>query len=168
MKKPKPLAKIGKVEIHRSKFHAFETVKYLDIAALKKASKARIEIGRVEGGGTEATIVAEVSKGMITKLTPNACEGCAKPASAAARKVSAAKKKERRAVLVRTRELGLLGTKLPIPVKSTRAFTDLEIGPIIIRYWPPDLCIIVEYTDGEICEYCVWGLGACISNIFVP
>src|SRR5580704_5181538 len=86
MKKPKPLAKIGKVEIHRSKFHAFETVKYLDIAALKKASKARIEIGRVEGGGTEATIVAEVSKGMITKLTPIACEGCAKPASAAARK----------------------------------------------------------------------------------
>jgi hypothetical protein len=167
MKKPKPLAKIGKVEIHRAKFHAFETVKYLNIAALKKASKARIEIGRVEGGGTEATVVAEVSKGMITKLTPIACEGCAKPAGAAARKVNAAKKKEFRAVLVRVRELGLSGTKLPIPVKSTRAFADLEIGPIIITLWPPDFCIVVGYTDGESCEYCVWGLGLCMSNVVV-
>ena len=79
-KKQKPLATVGvrpKAQIYQAKFHPFESMKYLNLAALKRAKLARIEIGRIEGGGIEATLVAEIRKGVITKLKPVGCKGCA-------------------------------------------------------------------------------------------
>ena len=42
-----------------------------------ETDKAVVEIGRIEGGGVVATLVAEVHKGAITKLMPLSCNGCA-------------------------------------------------------------------------------------------
>jgi hypothetical protein len=157
MKKPKPLATVGKIEIHRAKFRPFETVKYLDIAALKRAAKTQIEIGTVEGGGREITIVAEVRKGMITRLTPVGCKGCSEAKGGPARKGSAALKKELKAALARIREMGHSGPRLPIPIRTVRSFLDIDIGPITIEFFPFNLCITLENMDGEICMYCLRG-----------
>lgn len=156
MKKPKPLATVGKIEIHRAKFRPFETVKYLDIATLKKAAKTQIEIGTVEGGGREVTIVAEVRKGMITRLTPVGCKGCSEAKGGSARKGSAALKKEFKAALVRIREMGHSGAKLPIPIRTVRSFLTIDIGPITISFHPFNICILTENMDGEICYYCLF------------
>lgn len=164
MKKQKPLATAGKVEIHRGKFHAFEAVKYLNIPALKKAAKARIEIGRVEGGNREATVVAELRKGMITKLTPIGCKGCSEVKGRAARKSGPTVKKALRAALTRVRELGLSGVKLPIPIRSVSAL-DIQIGPIIIYGDPFDICIVVDSPDGWTCVECLFGPGICIGPV---
>jgi len=164
MKKQKPLATVGKLEIHRGKFKAFEAVKYLDVTALKKAAKARIEVGRVESGGKEATIVAEVRKGTITKLIPIGCKGCTPAKRTGTRKGGTAVKKALRAALTRVRELGLTGVKLPIPIRTISAL-EIQVGPIIIYGDPFDICIIVETTDGWTCCYCLFGPGICIGPV---
>ena len=166
MKKQKPLATEGKIEIHRASFHPFETVKYLDFAALRKVSKARIEVGRVEGGGKEATIIAEVRKGEITKLTPIGCKGCSEDKGAAARKGGPAAKKALRGALTRVRELGLSGVKLPIPLRTRRSL-DIQIGPIIIYGDPFDICIVVEEPNGDVCVECLFGPGICVGTVIV-
>jgi hypothetical protein len=46
-RKPKPLATLSgpfTAKIHRSKFKPFESTKYLDVKALKKAGKVSVEI----------------------------------------------------------------------------------------------------------------------------
>ena len=166
MKRQKPLATEGKLEIHRAKFHPFETVKYLDIAALRKTAIARIEVGRVEGGGKDATIVAEIHKGMITRLAPIGCKGCSEGKGAAARKGGAASKKKLRAALTRVRELGLSGVKLPIPVRKAPDL-GIQIGPIIIYGDPFDICIVVEEPNGDTCVVCLFGPGICVGKVIV-
>jgi hypothetical protein len=165
MKKPKPLATVDKLEIHRGTFHPFESVKYLDLAALQKASEAQIEIGRVEGGGAETTLIATIRRGAITKLTPIGCKGCTEPKGA--RKRGAVPKKVLRAALVRVRELGLPVLKLPLPVKNREALRYIDIGPIVIYGNPFDICIVLTGTDGWTCFYCLFGPGICIGPIVV-
>ncbi|MFZ0312660.1 MAG: hypothetical protein WAL85_08145 [Candidatus Korobacteraceae bacterium] len=171
-KTQKPLATVGaspRLEIHRGGFHAFEAMKYLDVAKLKKAGKARIEIGRVQGGGVEATIVAEICKGMITNLTPIDCKGCSGGARKAARSTrggSAATKKALRAALERVRQLGYPGVKLPIPVPTARPL-EIVIGPIIIYGDPLDICIVLSYPGGETCVSCLVGRGICIGPVIL-
>ena len=46
------------------------------IAALRRAPKATVEIGTVEAPGVSCTLVAEVRKGMITRVKPLPCVGC--------------------------------------------------------------------------------------------
>ena len=170
--KPKPLAVIRSgrhlAEIHRAKFDPFEATKYLNLSALKKATKARVEIGRVRAAGVEATVVAEIEKGMITKLMPLDCKGCEK--AAAKRGSKGVDKKFARETLARMRDLGLSGTPLPAKLPTTSALEIgrgfIEIGPIVI-YWPPDICISVYYTDGVSCLYCLFGPGICVGPVVV-
>jgi hypothetical protein len=175
-KRPKPLATVGtnpRVEIHRAKFHPFASMKYLNIEALKKAAKAQIEIGRVEGGGAEATIVAEVRKGMITKLRPLACKGCVEGMSKAGtnrRTANAATKKVLREALVRVRKLRQPVTKLPLPLRSVQSL-NISIGPIIVVIGPGiDICIRIDYEDSS-CVYCLFSPGFCLELgdvVFTP
>lgn len=171
-RRPKPLATIGtrpKVEIHRARFRPFESMKYLNLAALKRAGKARIEIGRIEGGGMEATLMAEVSKGMITKITPLACKGClpAGRSGAGRRTASAATKRVLREALERVRERGYPVIQLPMPL-TTRAIIEVPIGPIIVVIGPGiELCVVIEWSDGEICIYCLFSPGLCVGPIIV-
>jgi len=170
--KPKPLAVVRsgrhRAEIHRAKFEPFEATKYLNLSALKKAKKARVEIGRVRAAGVEATVVAEIEKGMITKLMPLDCKGCDK--AMLKRGSKGVNKKFARETLTRLRDLGLSGTPLPaaLPTKSAMEVGNgwIEIGPIVI-YWPPDICISVDYTDGVSCLYCLFGYGICVGPVIV-
>src|ERR1700734_2074907 len=117
--KQKPLAIVRSsgltTEIHRSKFVPFESTKYLDLKALKKAKKALIEIGTVEAAGRRATVVAEIRKGFITKLRPVSCPNCDEksPKKTAA---NASSKKLAGEIFQKLGELGTPVTKLPIPV----------------------------------------------------
>ena len=165
MKKPKPLATVDKLEIHRATFHPFESSKYLDLAALQKAREAQIEIGSVEGGGAETTLIATVNRGKITKLTPVGCKGCA--SAKGARKGGSVPKKVLRAALTRMRELGLQPTKLPIPINNLKALRAIEIGPIIIYGDPFDICIAIDDPDGGWCVYCLFGPGLCVGPVVV-
>jgi hypothetical protein len=170
-KMQKPLATVGvgpRVEIHRGGFRAFEAMKYLDVAKLRKTGKARIEIGRVQGGGVEATIVAEICKGMITNLTPIDCKGCSRDARKAARGTrsggAAPTKKALRAALERVLQLGYPGVKLPIAVPTAKPL-EIVIGPIIIYGDPLDICIVLSYPGGETCVSCLVGRGICVGPV---
>ena len=167
VKKPRPLATFGKVELHHSTFHPFESTKYLNINALKKAPEARIEIGSIKGGGVETTLVATIQGGKITRLAPATCNGCAEKSStkpkAKKSEPSAALKKSLRAALVYMKEKGLNPVKLPIPV-TAKALLGIEIGPIII-HWPPDICIVIDEPDGSWCIYCLFAPSLCVGPV---
>jgi hypothetical protein len=173
-KKPKPLATVGTgpiAEIYRGKFIPFEITKYLDLAKLKQVEKARIEIGRVEGGGLEATLVAEIKRGAITKVAPRECKGCQDDRRAGSdvqtkrredgtgrRTGTAALKKLAREVLVRQHELGLPLPKFPIPL---RAAPDLEItiGPVTVVIGGEtgvNVCVSYDDDDGFSCYACAF------------
>jgi len=47
-----------KAKLYRGKFRPFESIKYLDVAALKQAKNVPIEIGTIEAPGVRATLVA--------------------------------------------------------------------------------------------------------------
>ncbi len=162
-KAQKPLATIGSnptVEIHRAKFHPFESTKYLHAAALKKAAKANIEVGRVEGGGVEVTVVAELRHGTITKIRPLGCRGCTEKSTEARKsgqRTKVAPKKLLREALSRIRELGLPVVKVPVPIAG--ADLEIPIGPIIIIIGPPfgiDFCISYTDDDGFYCLACLF------------
>ena len=164
-----PLLTVGgkvKAEVHKAKFRAFATTRYLDIEALKKAKKAVIEIGSVEASGVTATIAAEIRNGAITRIKPVACQSCAKR-EAEAKGSKAELKKVVLEALKRVRDSGQRLVKMPIAIMSARSF-DIPIGPIIITIgWPPDICIVVQEPDGEICWYCLTTPDGCVGPIIV-
>ena len=162
----RPLATIGKgrerIEIHRGSFEPFEAMKYLNLAALKKAGKARIEIGRVKAAGLAATIAAEVERGKITKLVPLECRGCGEDGKGKGRKLSAKTKRE---IVTRIKESGLPPLKLPMGVSALDR--SIVIGPVIIETWPPDICIVIDQPDGSWCIYCLFGPNWCIGPVIL-
>jgi hypothetical protein len=158
LKKPKPLATFGKVEVHSAKFHPFESTRYLNIAALKKAPEAKIELGRIEGGGAEATIVMTVKRGMITGLAPVSCAGCGEATSKAkpARKSSATLKKSAQDALTYIRNHHPPKIKLPMALsRSSLGIVIIEIGPIVIFGGPFDICVVI-IIDNRPCIFCLF------------
>lgn len=164
-KTQRALATIGgplKTKLYRGKFRAFESTKYLDVAALKQAKKVPIEIGTIEAPGVKATLVAEVREGMITKIKPLGCPNCTKP-KPETKAGKAAFKKAVREALKRVRTLGEPVMKLPIPIESART---IDIGPIVIIYNDHfNICIVVDFPDGKFCLYCLFGRPICFGPI---
>jgi hypothetical protein len=167
-KAQRALATIGgplKAKLYRGKFRAFESTKYLDVAALKQAKKVPIEIGTIEVPGVKATLVAEVREGMITKIKPLGCPNCMKH-KPETKTGKAAFKKVAREALKRVQTLGEPVMKLPIPIESART---IDIGPIVIIYNDHfDICIVVDFPDGEMCFYCLFGPSICAGPIGPP
>src|SRR4030042_3203526 len=129
-KAQRALATIGgplKAKLYRGKFRAFESTKYLDVAALKQAKKVPIEIGTIEAPGVKATLVAEVREGMITKIKPLGCPNCMKQKPEPKTGKDAFKKVAREA-LKRVQTLGEPVMKLPIPIERDRS---IDIGPVV-------------------------------------
>lgn len=170
-RKPTPLLEIRKparVRVYRGEFTPFESTKYLDVKALKRATSARIECGTVEAAGIKQTVVAEISKGMIVALKPIACEGCnVKPVKS--RKYGRAEIKK---MMVRVRteleDQGINVRPKPMPLRiSPRLGFQIPIGPIIIIIGDPspggfDLCL--EWWDGnKLCWWCIFGASGCIT-----
>ena len=164
-KAQRALATIGgpvKAKLYRGKFRAFESTKYLDVAALKQAKKVPIEIGTIEAPGVKATVVAEVREGMITKIKPLGCPNCMKH-KPETKTGKAAFKKAAHEALKRVRTLGEPVVKLPIPIESART---IDIGPIVIIYKDHfDICIVVDFPDGKMCLYCLFGPWICAGPI---
>ena len=167
-KAQRALATIGgplKAKLYRGKFRAFESTKYLDVAALKQAKKVPIEIGTIEAPGVKATLVAEVREGMITKIKPLGCPNCMKH-KPETKTGKAAFKKAAREALKRVQTLGEPVMKLPIPIESART---IDIGPIVVIYDDHfDICIVVDFPDGETCFYCLFGPSICAGPIGPP
>ena len=165
MRKQRPLAKIrGRVNIYRAKFQLFESTKYLNVAALKKARKVPIQIGTIEAAGMKATVVAEVHKGLITKIRPVDCENCGPLKSKG--KASGAFKKLAREAFKRVRDLGRPAVKLPIPISHlSRSF---RFGPVVVINLGGAICIIATYTDGAICMFCPYHTYCVLAPIDIP
>ena len=155
-RKQKPLATIrGRVNasIYKAKFQPFESTKYLNVAALKKARKVPIQIGTIEAAGRKVIVEAEVRKGLITKIRPVGCENCGPLKSKG--KANGAFKKMARESLKRVRDLGKPVVKLPIPI-SHLSRSHIVFGPVVVDWDNPRLgmCISVDYTDGVSCVWC--------------
>ncbi len=108
-----------KVEAYRATFRPFESTKYLDVAALKEAEKAVIEIGSIEAPRMSATVAAEIQKSVITKITPVACRNCADHKTKGKGSKSTVKRVAADAVQ-RVRGLGLPVFELPKAFSSAR------------------------------------------------
>ena len=70
-KKQKPLLVIDgpvRASVYRGNFKPFAITRLLDASKVKKARKLSIEVGTIEAAGKSATLIAQVEKGMITKL----------------------------------------------------------------------------------------------------
>lgn len=169
-RKQSPLLEIRKpirIRVYQGEFTAFESTKYLDAKALKRAKKATIEVGTVEVAGLKQTVAAEISRGMVVALKPIACEGC-NPKPRKSKKYGRAELKKMM-VQVR-RELAARGINprpKPMLVRvSARLGFQIPIGPIIIVIGEPplgfDLCF--EWWDGDtLCWWCVFGPSGCIT-----
>jgi hypothetical protein len=155
-----------KAKIYRGKFRAFESIKYLDVAALKRAKKVPIEIGTIEAQGVKATLVAEVRQGMITKIKPLDSPNCIKP-KPETKAGKAAFMKAAREALKRVQILGEPVTKLPIPIESVRT---IRIGPVVIIYNDHfNICIVLDFPDDDmVCMICLFGRPICAGPIGPP
>ena len=155
-----------KAKLYRGKFRAFESTKYLDVAAIKQAKKVSIEIGTVEAPGVSATLIAEVREGMITKIKPLGCPNCMKH-KPETKTGAAALKKAASEALKRVQTLGEPVMKLPIPIERVR---NIDIGPIVIisnGYF--NICIVLDFPDdGVVCMICLFSRPICAGPIGPP
>ena len=132
-------------------------MKYLDTAALRKVSRATIEIGTLEAPGVSCTLSAEIRKGMITRLVPLPCAGCTRrPASK--RRL----KKILTAVTTRIEALGLPQLRLPVPLAESGTW-GTTIGPIVIVIDEGIPCVWI-YIGDTVCIFCVFDViqGICL------
>ena len=162
--KGKPLFTLNKpvkAEVYRSKFRAFESTKYLNVAALKKAKRAVIESGSIEAPRMSATVAAEIRRGVITKITPVACRNCGNHKRTGKGSKSTVKRVAAEAVQ-RVRGLRLPVFELPKSFSSAREI-DIPIGPIVIVIFtdPIDLCILIDEAGGGWCLWCLFGGSVC-------
>ena len=68
-----------RVEVRRPKFERSASLAYIDIAKLAHAARAEFEVGHVEAGCCQKTVLAVVRRGMVTALRAEGCAQC-KPA----------------------------------------------------------------------------------------
>ncbi len=160
-KKQRPLARILRpirAKIYRGKFRPFESTKYIDQRALRRASKATVEIGTVEAPGVSCTLVAEVRKGMITRVKPLPCVGCTR------RRPSTPKLKG--LLMEATRRIEALGKpqpKLPMAFKKVGDTWGGTFGPIVIVIDEGIPCIWI-YVGDTVCVICAFDviMGTCV------
>jgi len=146
-----------KVKIYRGKIRPFASTRYLDMAALRKATRARIEFGTLEAPGVSCTLVAEIRRGMITGLTPLPCAGCR------VRRVSQARLKALlTAVTTRIEAMGGPQPRLPIPLARSGIWGG-RIGPIVIVIDEGIPCVWI-YVGDTVCVICAFDVieGICL------
>jgi len=159
--KQRPLATIRrpvKAKIYRGKFRLFESTKYLDLKALRRAPKATVEIGTVEAPGVSCTLVAEVRKGMVTRVKPLPCVGCKR------RRLPTSKLKG--LLTEATRRIEALGKpqpRLPMAFKKVGDSWGGTFGPIVIIIDEGIPCIWI-YIGDTVCVICAFDViqGICI------
>jgi hypothetical protein len=82
--------------VREARFRTFDTLKQLDVQRLKRAARARFEVGWFEGGCGQRIVHAIVQKGRVTRLEIEPCQSPVRmsaewrPIAQAARKALAA------------------------------------------------------------------------------
>ena len=152
-----------KAKVYKARFRPFQATRYLNIAALKKAKKAVIEIGSIEAAGRSATLAAEIRNGAIVQIRPKPCRNCAKE-KAPVKAHRAELKKVSLEALKRVRDRGLPVVRLPIRITSAQSLDFPDPGPIIILTWNNHgtICFPIVMPDGSICDFCLNGMTICI------
>jgi hypothetical protein len=141
-----------RVRIYRAALRPFESTRYLDVRALRRARKATVELGMLEVPGLAFPVAAEIRKGMIAGLRPLECPGCPSGKQGA---------RSLRTILAEvTRRIEATGEpylKLPVPLAiSPRAGASLTIGPIVIIVDDDAPCIWI-WVNGSYCLICTFG-----------
>lgn len=163
-RKPKPLAEVRspvRIRAYRAKFRPFEATRYLDVRALKRAKKARIECGTVDVAGKTITLEAEVRSGRVVALRPIGCDACAP--GKAQKLGSPALKTAMRAMVRQLEQRGVRpqGKPMPLRISARRGF-QFPIGPIIIVIGDWDFCVEI-WIGNELCWWCLFGPSGCIE-----
>lgn len=162
--KSKPLLRIRKplkAVVYRAKVKPFESVKYLDVRALARASRALVEIGVIETPAGSATVIADIRRGQVVGLRPGELPG----SRTGKRKPSGNKLKQ---VIAQANMKGGVrgGVTFPIPVARMFGGMGLRIpiGPIVIVIGEPDMTFCIEWTrpDGTICWWCLFDASGCM------
>lgn len=157
----KPLSRVRKpvkAAAYRTKLKPFDSLAYLDLRALARAGRARVEIGTVATPAGSATVIADVRAGEVIGLRLKGCGA----ASAKRRKLG---KEVVKGVMSQIKVDS--DVKLPMPV--TRMFgrmgLRIPIGPIIIVIGEPDMTFCIEWTrpDGTICWWCLFDASGCMK-----
>ena len=91
-----------KIEIRQAKLTPLESLKHLDVAKLKKASRAEVELGHIEGGCCSQLVRAVIRKGMVTDIAIDQCPDAAKVTPDLARLLNKARRKAKAALGGRT------------------------------------------------------------------
>ena len=159
--KSKPLRRIRKplkAAVYRGRVKPFGSLKFLDVRALARSARAKIEIGVIETPAGSVTVVADIRRGQVVGLHPKACSDGRR----GARKISNTKIKQ---VIAQARVAG--GVTLPIPVARMFGSMGLRIpiGPIVIVIGEPDMTFCIEWTraDGTICWWCLFDASGCMG-----
>jgi len=147
-----------RARIYRGKFRPFASLKYLDLRALRRASKATLELGTVEAPGVSVTLVADVRKGMITRVRPLPCVGCKR------RPLGKTKLKQMLTeVTKRVEALGQPQPRLPMALNEDGGSWGGTFGPITIIIDEGIPCIWI-YVGDTVCVICAFDViaGTCI------
>ena len=158
-----------RIRAYRGKFTPFESTRYLDAKALKRARKATIECGTIEAGGFKQTVSAVIQNGRLVALKPIGCEGCGPNARKPKKLASAELKKVMADVRRQLTDRGLDVRPRSATLRiSPRLGFQIPIGPIIIIIGDPapggifDVCF--EWWDGNtLCWWCLIGASGCIT-----
>lgn len=158
--RPKPLIRVRKpvkAAAYRARVKPFDSLRFLDVRALARAARARVEIGTIETPAGSATVVAEIRRGQVVGLKARACTNGKR-----VRRVSDAKMKQ---VVAQVGAPG--GVTLPVPVARMFGPMGLRIpiGPIVIVIGEPDMTFCIEWTreDGTICWWCLFDASGCMG-----
>lgn len=160
-RKTKPLLRIRKpikTAVYRAKLKPYDSLRYIDVRALARAARARVELGVISTPAGSATVVADIRAGRVAGLRLKDCPGCPS-------KRSRLRKDDLKRIMSQVRVDG--GVKLPMPV--TRMFgrmgLRIPIGPIIIVIGEPDMTFCIEWTrpDGTICWWCLFDASGCMG-----
>jgi hypothetical protein len=128
----KPLMRLRtpvNLTVYRAEVEPFDSLRYLDLAKLAKATRATVELGVVRTPAGTDTLVAEVRRGEIVGLGPQHCSGCSG-------KVKFSESRMRDAL---TRVVSKLGPKegvtLPMPINKVLGPRGLRapLRPIVIN-----------------------------------
>lgn len=158
-----------RIRAYRGTFTPFESTRFLDVKALKRARKATIECGTIEAGGFTQTVSAVIENGRLVALKPIGCDGCG-PRARNPKKLPGAELKQAMADVRRQlTERGIDVRPRPATLRiSPRLGFQIPIGPIIIIIGDPapggifDVCF--EWWDGNrLCWWCLIGASGCIT-----
>lgn len=157
------------VKVYRGKFKPFASTEFINVRALKSVDKVLLECGTLEVAGKSITLVADVRKGVIHEIRPEACAGCS-PHKA---KQKAAVKQLKATVQAVNAELARRKTAQPdwpvgAPIQARLGFR-IPLGPIIIIIGTDpdegidtfDICIVINIGNVS-CIFCLFAPNACV------